>query len=195
MLNEDDEPQKWYSTRNKWPLGERKKNQILSQHHMECANITCHDDSLKLCEAIQCKDASRRRPCKKNMTLMTNVIQEFVSILPNCKSVRYKWVFCTKHDAMCQITKHNARLVAKKCLICVEGIDFYKTFIFIATFTTIWCIIALKGTKDLESHQIDMKTKFINRKLDDNILIDQIDEFVQEGKEHLMYKLKNYCMG
>ena len=68
--------------------------------------------------------------------------------------------------------------------------DFNETFAPVAKFSTIRCIVAIGAAMDLEMHQMDVKTAFLNPKLEEVIYMDQPQGFVQEGKEHLKCKLK-----
>ena len=43
---------------------------------------------------------------------------------------------------------------------------------------------------DLEIHQMDVKTAFLNGELKEDIYMDQSQGFVLDGKEHLVCKLK-----
>ncbi len=59
-----------------------------------------------------------------------------------------------------------------------------------AKFTTIRCMLAIGAAMDLEIHQMDVNTAFLNGELEDEINMDQPQIFMQDGKEHLMCKLK-----
>ncbi len=48
---------------------------------------------------------------------------------------------------------------------------------------------------DLEIHQMDVKTAFLNGELEEDIYMDQPQGFVQEGKEQLVCKLKKSLYG
>ena len=43
---------------------------------------------------------------------------------------------------------------------------------------------------DLGLHQMDVKTTFLNRDLEENVYMDQPMEFSVEGNEHMVCKLK-----
>uniref|UniRef100_A0A2N9HCS5 Integrase catalytic domain-containing protein n=1 Tax=Fagus sylvatica TaxID=28930 RepID=A0A2N9HCS5_FAGSY len=51
-------------------------------------------------------------------------------------------------------------------------------------------IMALVAHYDLELHQMDVKTTFLNRSLEEEVYMDQLEGFSIEGKEHLACKLK-----
>ena len=48
---------------------------------------------------------------------------------------------------------------------------------------------------DLELHQMDVKTVFLNGDLEENVYMDQPMGFSIEGKEHMMCKLKKSIYG
>jgi hypothetical protein len=100
-----------------------------------------------------------------------------------------EWVFRTKRDASGHIVRHKARLLAKGYSQ-VEGVDFNETFAPMAKFTTIRCMLAIGSAMDLKIHQMDVKTAFLNQELEEDIYMDQSQGFVQDGKEHLVCKLK-----
>ncbi len=85
--------------------------------------------------------------------------------------------------------RHKPRLVAKGYFQ-IEGVDFNETFASVAKFTTIRCMLAIEASMDLEIHQMDVKTAFLNGELEEDIYMDQPQGFVQDGKEHLVCKLK-----
>ncbi|KAL0540172.1 hypothetical protein IC582_024402 [Cucumis melo] len=55
--------------------------------------------------------------------------------------------------------------------------------------------MALVAHYDLELHQIDVKTAFLNGNLDEEVFMDQSEGFMVEGKEHMVCKLKRSIYG
>ena len=45
---------------------------------------------------------------------------------------------------------------------------------------------------DWEIHQINVNTLFLNGKLEVKVYMDQLEGFVQEGKEHFVFKLIDF---
>jgi hypothetical protein len=125
---------------------------------------------------------------------MANGTWELVPLPKDRKSAGCKWVFRTKRDASGHIVRHKARLVAKGYSQ-VEGVDFNETFAPVAKFTTIRCMLAIGAIMDLEIHQMDVKTAFLNGELEEDIYMDQPQGFMQDGKEHLLCKLKKSLYG
>jgi hypothetical protein len=56
-------------------------------------------------------------------------------------------------------------------------------------------MLVIGAVMDLEIHQMDVKTAFLNGELEEDIYMDQPQGFVQDGKEHLMCKLKKSLYG
>ena len=48
---------------------------------------------------------------------------------------------------------------------------------------------------DLELHQMDVKTAFLNENLEEDIYMDQPVGFIEEGKEHMVCRLKKSIYG
>jgi hypothetical protein len=167
----DEEPR--YPRRERRPLGHWWKNHILPQYEVECANVASLDDPLNLCEAMQSEDASKWESAMQEEynALIANKTWELTPLPKDHKSVGCKWVFRTKKDALGQVVRHKARLVAKGYSQ-VEGVDFLETFAPVAKFTTIRCILALGAALDLESHEMDVKTAFLNGELEEDIYMD-----------------------
>jgi hypothetical protein len=151
---------------------------------------------MNLCDAMRLEDASKWEAAMQKTygSLMANGTWELVPLPKDRKSVGCKWVFRTKRDGSGHIVRHKARLVAKGYSQ-VEGVDFNETFAPVAKFTTIRCMLAIGAAMDLEIHQMDVKTTFLNGELEEDIYMDQLQGFVQDGKEHLMCKLKKSLYG
>ena len=55
--------------------------------------------------------------------------------------------------------------------------------------------MALVAHYDLELHQMDVKTAFLNGDLEEDVYMDQPVGFIEEGKEHMVCKLKKSIYG
>ncbi len=74
------------------------------------------------------------------------------------------------------------------------GVDYNETFSLVAKFVSIRCVFALATIEDLEIHQMDIKTAFINADLEEDMYMEQPKGFTQRDK-HLMYKLHKSLYG
>jgi len=76
-----------------------------------------------------------------------------------------------------------------------EGIDFNETFSPVSCKDSFRIIMALVAHYDLELHQMDVKTAFLNEDLDENVYIAQLKGFIMKGKEHMGCRLKKSIYG
>ena len=89
--------------------------------------------------------------------------------LPECvKPIGCKWVFKTKRDSKGDVERYKARLVAKGYTQ-KEGIDYKETFSLVSSKDYFRTIMALVVHFDLELHQMDVKTAFLNGDIDETI--------------------------
>jgi hypothetical protein len=75
------------------------------------------------------------------------------------------------------------------------GIDYRETFSPVSKKDSLRIIMALVAHYDLELHQMDVKTTFLNGSLEEDIYMDQPEGFSIKGKEHLACKLKKSIHG
>ena len=71
-----------------------------------------------------------------------------------------------------------------------EDIDYQETFSHISQKDSLRIILTLVAHYDLELHQMDVKTAFLNGSLRENVHMDQLEGFSIKDKEHLACKLK-----
>jgi hypothetical protein len=64
-----------------------------------------------------------------------------------------------------------------------------------SSFTSIHCIFALATLEDMEIHQMDVKTTFLNGELEEEIYTKQPQGFMHQGNEHLVCKLHKSLYG
>jgi hypothetical protein len=117
-----------------------------------------------------------------------------VLLPPDRKAIKSKWVFKIKRLSDGSIDRYKARLVAKG-FAQEEGIDYLETFAPVAKFCSIRALLSLTAYYDLELHQMDVKTAFLNGDLDVDIYMEQPDGFIVKGKESLVCKLNRSLYG
>src|SRR6266540_7118061 len=128
----------------------------------------------------------------KSMSI--NDVWDLVEIPKGTKTVGCKWVYKTKHDSKGNIERFKVRLVAKG-FTQREGIDYNETFSPISTKDSFRTVMALVAHYDLELHQMDVKTTFLNGDLHENVYMAQPEGFVMKGKEHMGCRLKKSIYG
>ncbi len=109
------------------------------------------------------------------------------------KPISCKWVFKIKHGVDGEVKRYKARLVAR-VFTQTFGVDYNETFAPIAKFVSIRCILALAAIEDMEIHQMDVKTTFLNGDLEEEVYMEQPEGFTHEG-EHFVCKLHKSLYG
>ncbi|KAL6178305.1 hypothetical protein ACLB2K_049823 [Fragaria x ananassa] len=94
-------------------------------------------------------------------SMKDNEVWELVEPNPGVKPIGCKWVFKTKKSVDGMIERYKARLVAKG-FTQREGIDYHETFSLVSTKDAFRMIMALVAHYDMELHQMDVKTTFLN---------------------------------
>jgi len=82
-----------------------------------------------------------------------------------------------------------------KVLLKEMGIDYKETFSPISKKDSFRIITTLVAHYDIELHQMDVKIAFLNGNLEEDIYMDQPVGFIEEGKEHMVCKLKKSIYG
>jgi len=126
-------------------------------------------------------------------SLMTNNTWTLVPLPAGRKPVSCKWVFKIKQGANGEVECYKARLVARG-FTQTYGVDYNETFVPITKLTSIHYIVALVALENMEIHQMDVKTAFLNGELKEEIYTEQPQGFVHQG-EHLVCKLHKSLYG
>ena len=82
--------------------------------------------------------------------------------------IRTKWVFKNKIDEQGVIVRNKARLVAKGYNQ-EEGIDFGETYAPVARLEAVRLLLAYACLKGFKLHQMDVKSAFLNRFIDEEV--------------------------
>nr|GEW57456.1 zinc finger, CCHC-type [Tanacetum cinerariifolium] len=86
-----------------------------------------------------------------------------IDLPPGCKPLGCKWIFKRKMKVDETIDKFKVRLVIQGFRQ-KEGINYFDTYAPVARITTIRLLLALAAIHNLVTHQMDVKTAFINLK-------------------------------
>ncbi|GJS51307.1 retrotransposon protein, putative, ty1-copia subclass [Tanacetum coccineum] len=113
---------------------------------------------------------------------------------PNAKVVRSKWLFKKKTDMDGEVHTYKARLVAKGCTQ-TYGIDYEETFSPVADIRAIRILIAIAAYYDYEIWQMDVKTAFLNGRLDEDIYMEQPEGYVNPKYPNRVCKLQRSIYG
>ncbi|KAF3654053.1 hypothetical protein FXO37_16682 [Capsicum annuum] len=121
-------------------------------------------------------------------SILNNHTWELVDLPPKNKPLGKKWIFKRKMKTDGTIDKYNARFVVKGFKQ-KEGLDYIDTCLPIIRITSIRMLIVLATVYDLQIHQMDVKTEFLNGHLEEEIYMEQPEVFVVPGKENKLCKL------
>jgi len=105
-------------------------------------------------------------------SMSSNKVWDLVESPDGVKPVGNKWVYKTKYDSKGKVEKFKARLVAKG-FTQIEGIDYNDTFSPVSSKDSLRIVMALVAHYDLELHQIDVKTAFLNGDLHEDVYMAQ----------------------
>ena len=76
-----------------------------------------------------------------------------------------------------------------------EGINYGENFSPIVRFASIRLILAIVAHMDLELHQMDVKTVFLNKELEEEIYMDQSKGYILQDQKRKVCKLKRSIYG
>jgi hypothetical protein len=126
-------------------------------------------------------------------SLMENGTWELEKLPEGVKALPMKWVYKIKRDAAGNIERYKARLVAKGYLQ-KQGVDFEEVYAPVSKHTTMRVLLAVVAAKDLELHQLDVKTAFLNGELEEEIYMQQPQGY-EEGESGTVCHLRKTLYG
>jgi Reverse transcriptase (RNA-dependent DNA polymerase) len=110
------------------------------------------------------------------------------------KPIGCKWIFKTKKDSEGNVKRYKIRLVAKR-FTQKDGINFTETFSPVSTKDSFRIIMAFVAHFDLELHQMDVKTTFLNEDVDECIYMSQPPNYESDDSKQIICKLKKSIYG
>ena len=135
-------------------------------------------------EAIKCEIDS----------ILQNHTWELVDLPAGCKPLGYRWIFKKKMKTDGTIDKYKARLVIKGYKQ-REGLDYFDTYSPVTRITSIRMVLAIAAIRNLEVHQMDVKTAFLNGNLEEEIYMEQPEGFIAKRQEKKVCKLVKSLYG
>lgn len=92
------------------------------------------------------------------------------------------------------IDKYKARFLAR-VFSQKEGINYGKTFAPTARYNTIRSLVSLVATMGWNIHKMDIKIKFLNGTIDEEVHIEKLEGFEKNNKDTHVCKLKKALYG
>ncbi|RVW86998.1 Retrovirus-related Pol polyprotein from transposon TNT 1-94 [Vitis vinifera] len=117
-------------------------------------------------------------------SMKDNEVWDLVELPKGIKTIGCKWILKTKHVSKGNVERYKARLVAKGYTQ-KEGIDYKESFSHVSKKNSLRIVMALVAHFDLELHQMDVKTVFLNGDLHRKVYMNQPEGFQDKGKAHL----------
>ena len=113
---------------------------------------------------------------------------------PGKTAIGSKWVFKTKINADGSINKHKARLVAQGYAQ-QHGIDYEETFAPVVKYVSLRTVLAIANQRNMELHQMDVNSAYLNGDIDVDIYMKQPEGFVDPANPNKVCKLRKGLYG
>ncbi|KAK8628300.1 hypothetical protein V6N13_064009 [Hibiscus sabdariffa] len=126
-------------------------------------------------------------------SMSENQVWTLVEPPDEIKPIGCKWVFKKKTDMDGNVQTYKGRLVAKGFRQ-IHGVDYDETFSPVAMFKSIQILLAIAAFHDYEIWQMDVKTAFLNGKLEEDVYMTQPKGFVTPENAGKVCKLqRRFC--
>ena len=147
-------------------------------------------------EAVSCPQSELWLDAMRDeiQSMRHNGVWELNELPEGHRPIGCKWVYKTKRDHKGKIEKFKARLVAKG-FTQREGVDYEANFSPVSSKDSFRVIMALVAHFDMELHQMDVKTAFLNGDLNEEVYMMQPEGFVANDSGKLVCRLKKSIYG
>ncbi|KAK9028400.1 hypothetical protein V6N11_068205 [Hibiscus sabdariffa] len=159
--------------------------------------ILVDQDEPKTCqEAVASPDSEKwLEAMRSEMDSMSeNQVWTLVEPPEGIKPIGCKWVFKKKTDMDGNVQTYKGRLVAKGFRQ-IHGIDYDETFSPVAMIKSIRILLAVAAFHDYEIWKMDVKTAFLNGKLEEDVYMTQPEGFVTPEDARKVCKLQRSIYG
>ncbi|RVW84555.1 Retrovirus-related Pol polyprotein from transposon TNT 1-94 [Vitis vinifera] len=165
----------------------------LQEHEFD---MGLEDDPISVSQVKQSSNSEKWIEAMKDemKSMKDNGVWDLIELPKGVKPIGCKWIFKTKRDSKGNIVRYKARLVAKG-FTQKEGIDYKETFSPVSSKDSFRIIMALVAHYDLELHQMDVKTAFLNGNIDETIYMVQPENFESKDSKQLVCRLKRSIYG
>ena len=126
---------------------------------------------------------------KEIKSLYERKVWDLVDLPKGHQSIKGRWIYAVKsngHKKACFITKGFTQ---------VFKIEYEITFSPIARFKTLWLLLSLAVLYDWELKALDVKTAFLFEEFDEEIYIEQLEDFIVKGQERKVCQLRKAIYG
>ena len=181
-------------------LGRERRRRPLARFDEECqvaSNLTADiNEPVSIDKAFSGEHSADWMKAAKSEydSLMENNTWDLVPPPEGKNIVGNRWVFKVKRDAEGSVQRYKARLVAKGYSQS-EGIDYQEVYSPVARYNSIRSLLAVANVCNWETHQMDVKTAFLQGNLEDEIYMEQPEGFVDEERPDYVCKLNKSIYG
>ena len=127
-------------------------------------------------------------------SLIKNQTWGLVPLPEGKNAIGTQWVYKLKCNADGSLDRFKARLVAKGYMQS-KGVDYNEIFSLVARYSAIRSLLALTNANNLEVHQMDVKTAFLNGSIDSEIYMTQPEVYVDVERPNHLCKLQKSIYG
>ena len=127
-------------------------------------------------------------------SIMQNHTYYLTDLPQGFKALGCRWICKRKLNIDGSTDKYKCRLVVQGFRQ-KEGLDFFDTYSPVTRITSIRMLIAIAALRNLEIHQMDVKTAFLNGDLEEEIYMKQPEGLVVPGQEHKVCRLVKSLYG
>uniref|UniRef100_A0A2N9HAA9 CCHC-type domain-containing protein n=1 Tax=Fagus sylvatica TaxID=28930 RepID=A0A2N9HAA9_FAGSY len=176
---------------------QKKPSSMLKDYYlMESKAVAIEDDPANFVKAMESHDVEQwlKVMHEELDSISKNEVWDLIELPIGRKPVGCKKVLRKKYKADGSLDKYKARLVAKG-FTQQPGVDFVDTYSPVAKFASVRIIMVVTARLDLELHQLDVKTTFLNGDLKEEIYMDQPDGFQIKGQEGKVCRRKKSLYG
>ncbi|KAL6324809.1 hypothetical protein AAG906_018336 [Vitis piasezkii] len=103
-------------------------------------------------------------------------VWDLVELSGGAKQIGCKWIYKTKQGSRSNVEIYKTCLVAKG-FTQKKDIDYKEIFSLVSTKDSFRIIMALLAHYDLELHQMDVNTAFLNGDIEKTIYMEQLENF------------------
>uniref|UniRef100_A0A5S6QJX2 Reverse transcriptase Ty1/copia-type domain-containing protein n=1 Tax=Trichuris muris TaxID=70415 RepID=A0A5S6QJX2_TRIMR len=128
------------------------------------------------------------------MSLERHKVWEIADLPPGKRTISAKWVFKAKRDDQGNIHTYKARLVARG-FSQIQGRDYDKTFAPVVRHETVRILFAVVAMKNMHVRHVDVKTAYLNGKLDEELFLEPPPGFSQPTTGGKVLRLRRSLYG
>ncbi|GAA0148641.1 transmembrane signal receptor [Lithospermum erythrorhizon] len=140
------------------------------------------------------KDRVDYRKMEELVQYEKNEVWELVPTPDYHNMIGTKWIFKNKSDEYGNITRNKVRLVAQGYTQ-IEGLYFDETFVPVARLEAIILLLSLACLLKFKLYQMDVKSAFFNRIIQEEVYVEQPKGFVDPSNPDHVYRLKKALYG